>query len=67
MQQRAVGHHSVNERGRHVDLSDARTQHALDQIRDLAGLDEGRRQLAAAAAGDEHPARLVDPELLPAV
>src|SRR3954449_6168960 len=59
----SVGHHRVDERLAHVDPPSRRTQHPLDQVGQLTGAEDGRGQLAAAAPGDEHPARLVDPEL----
>jgi hypothetical protein len=54
----------VDEGGRHVDPSTRGAQHPLDEVGQFAGREDRRRQLAAAALGDEHPAGLVDPDLL---
>jgi hypothetical protein len=67
VQPRAVGQHRIHERGRHVDPPTRGAQHPLHQVGELRGPEDRRRQLGPAVACDEHPARLVDPELLPDV
>ena len=61
----AVREHRVDERRRHVDPATRRPQHPLDQVGELAGTEDRRRELAAPPPGDEQPAGLVDPELTP--
>jgi hypothetical protein len=64
VQPRSVGHHRVDERRTHVDPPSGRAEHPLDKVGELPVPEDRRRQLAAAPPGDEHPARLVDPDLL---
>jgi len=59
----AIGHGRVDEGGRHVDPPSRRAQHPLNQIAELTRGQDGRRQLAATAAGDEDPTRLIHPDL----
>ncbi len=64
MQSRAVRQLGVDERGAEIQAPPGQPQHPFDQISHLvAGQDDGG-QLRPAAAGDEHPSRLVDPDLL---
>ena len=64
VQPTAVGQHRVDERGGQVDPAARRLEHLLDQVTDLGVGQDDRRQLAATPAGDEDPARTVDPDLL---
>jgi hypothetical protein len=60
----AVGQRRVDERLGQVDAPAARPQHALDEVAHLRVGQQRRRQLAATLTRDEHPPRLVDPDLL---
>jgi len=53
--------HRVDERRAEVDPAAGALEHLLDQVADLRVVEDGRGQLRPTAAGDEHPARLVDP------
>jgi hypothetical protein len=64
VQPAAVGEHRVHERRAQVDATPGHAQHALDQVAHLDVVQDDRRQLAAPVAGDEHPIRCVQPELL---
>ncbi len=58
------GEHRVHEGARQVDPTAGGLQHPLDEVPDLARGEDRRGQLAPAATGDEHPAGLVQPDLL---
>jgi hypothetical protein len=60
----AVGEGGVHERAGQVDAAAAGPQHDLDQVADLLLGQDGGGELGPAAGGDEHLARLVDPDLL---
>lgn len=60
----ALGEHRVDERCRDVEPAPARLEHPLDELVDLRGVEAQVGQLVAAAAGDEDPAGVVDPDLL---
>ena len=64
MQPRPVRQHRVDERSGQVDPPPGGAQHPLDELGDLCGGEDERGQFRAAAAGDEDPAWLVDPDLL---
>ena len=49
---------------RQVDAAAAGLEHPLDQLLHLGARQDHVGQLVPAVAGDEHPARLVDPDLL---
>ena len=63
VQPRAVGQGGVDEGLGEVEAAAAGHQHPLDEIADLLVAEDGRGQFADAAAGDEDPAGLVDPQL----
>ena len=56
----------VDERRGQVEPPAGRLEHPLDQVAHLVGGQHDGRQLGAAVPGDEHPAGLVDPDLLDA-
>jgi hypothetical protein len=64
VQPRPVGQGRIDERRAEVDPPAGRLEHALDQVLDLARLEDRRGELRAAVLGDEDLARLVDPDLL---
>jgi len=65
VQPMALGQHRIDERLAEVDPSAARLEHPLDQFLHLEVVRRGVGQLVPAAAGDEHPGRVVDLELSP--
>ena len=60
----ALGQHRVDERLADVDPPTARLQHPLHQLLHLRGAEHQVGQLVPTVAGDEDPARVVDPDLL---
>ena len=64
MQPVALGQHRVDERLADVDPAAAGLEHPLDQLLHLRGREHQVGQLVTAVAGDEDPARVVDPDLL---
>ncbi len=64
VQPRAVGERGVDEGRAEVDAAAAGLEHPLDEVAHLVGGQDRRSQLGDAATRDEHPARLVDPDLL---
>jgi hypothetical protein len=59
-----VGECGVDERAAQVHPAAGGLEHPLDQVTDLDGGQDRGRELVQAAPGDEHLARLVDPDLL---
>ena len=60
----AAGQHRVDERLGQVEAAPAGLEHPLDQLAHLLGAQHDRGELVPAAAGDEDPAGVVDPDLL---
>ncbi len=60
----ALGQHRVHERRADVEPSPAGLEHPLDELADLRGIEPQVGQLVPAAPRDEHPAGVVDPDLL---
>ena len=60
----ALGEHGVDEGPTDVDPPPAALEHPLDQLLHLGRGEDQVGQLVATAAGDEDPARVVDPDLL---
>ncbi len=56
--------HRVDERLTDVEATARGREHALDQLTHLLGRQDDRRQLMTPGASNEHPRRLVDPDLL---
>ena len=61
MQPGPVGQHRVHEGLAEVDAAPGALEHPLHEILDLTGGQDRGGQLTAPAAGDEHPAGLIDP------
>ena len=64
MQSMPVGKHRVHEGLGEVDPAAAGLEHPLHEFLHLGGIEDGGGQLVLAAAGDEDPRRVVDPDLL---
>ena len=64
MQARPVGQRGVDEGRGEIHAATRGLEHALDEVADAVGGEDGRRQLADAVPGHEHLARFVDPDLL---
>ena len=64
LKSRTVQKHGIHEGRAHVHPATGGLESLLDQVPDLALVEDRVRELGAAAAGDEHPAGLVDPDLL---
>ena len=64
VQPRTVRQRGVDKRLGQVEPAAAGHEHPLDEVADLLVAEDGRGQLADAAAGDEDAAGLVDPQLL---
>lgn len=70
MEPRAVGQDRVDERGAEVDATAARAEHPLDEVLDVVGSQERRRQLGHPVASDEDTGGVIgslDPSYSPAL